>query len=145
MPEQKSEHRAGIGVDAAGNQVIDPTKNVLDLVSAGRDADAKLREADLRYFERMREADTRRIDDMAALRVYYDNIIEGMRAESIKLLAESVKENKAEAGTRMALMEQYRWETGGKSLGISGVIVIIATGLSILIAFGGLAVAVLRP
>jgi len=144
MPERNSEQRAGIGIDAAGNQVIDPTKNVLDLVSAGREADARLREADLRYHQGMRAADTRRIDDMAALRVYYDNIIEGMRAESIKLLAESVKENKAEAGTRMALMEQYRWETGGKSLGMTGVVVVIATGLSILIALGGLAVALYR-
>jgi hypothetical protein len=99
--------------------VIDPTKNVLDLVAAQEKLRDALRAADLRYDEAMREAETRRIDGLAALRVYYDAIIEAMRSDSLKLLAEQLKENKAESGSRMGLLEQFRWESGGKGVGIN--------------------------
>ncbi len=66
---------AGIPVDAHGNQTIDPTKNVLDLVLAAvkrlddvstaymkRQDD--LREAESRLQHAMREADTKRLSDL---------------------------------------------------------------------------------
>jgi hypothetical protein len=99
--------------------IIDPTKNVLDLVAAQEKLRDALRAADLRYDEAMRDAETRRIDGLAALRVYYDAIIEAMRSDSLKLLAEQLKENKAESGSRMGLLEQFRWESGGKGIGIN--------------------------
>jgi hypothetical protein len=99
--------------------VIDPTKNVLDLVAAQEKLRDALRAADLRYDEAMRDAETRRIDGLAALRVYYDAIIEAMRSDSLKLLAEQLKENKAESGSRMGLLEQFRWESGGKGIGVN--------------------------
>jgi hypothetical protein len=99
--------------------IIDPTKNVLDLVAAQEKLRDALRAADLRYDEAMRDAETRRIDGLAALRVYYDAIIEAMRSDSLKLLAEQLKENKAESGSRMGLLEQFRWESGGKGIGVN--------------------------
>ena len=78
---------------------------------------AELRTADNKYQNDMREAETRRINELAALRVYYEAIIEQMRAESLKLLAEQLKENKAESGSRTGLLEQFRWESGGKFSG----------------------------
>src|ERR1700687_2914628 len=81
---------AGIGIDARGERVVDPTKNVEDLFRAGRDADELLREADMRYLDMrfdhgkqlweladqkwgiarqddaaLRDAETRRIDQLA--------------------------------------------------------------------------------
>ncbi len=67
--------RPGIGVDARGGQVIDPTKNVLDLVEAAirrqddlRVAEAKLQDAlriaDARLSTAMRVADSQRLGDL---------------------------------------------------------------------------------
>jgi hypothetical protein len=55
MPE------AGLGVDARGDPVIDPTANVLQLVEA-----AITRQDDLR------KAESRRLEDLLALRAFYD-------------------------------------------------------------------------
>jgi hypothetical protein len=43
--------RPGIGVDAAGGQVVDPTKNVADLVKAGEARHVELRNADQRFLD----------------------------------------------------------------------------------------------
>jgi hypothetical protein len=51
MAESRGERRPGIGVDAAGGQVIDPTKNVEDLVKAGEARQAELRASDQRYLD----------------------------------------------------------------------------------------------
>lgn len=116
--------------------VIDPTKNVLDLVEAERKHRDSLREADTKFQDAMREAETRRIDQLAAQRVYYENIIKGMEANSLKLLAEQVKEHKAEASGRTSLLEQFRWETGAKFSGANSlwVFLIGAVGLAVALA-----------
>lgn len=52
MAESKSyAQRPGIGVDSAGGQVIDPTKNVEDLVKARDAAFAELRASDQRFLD----------------------------------------------------------------------------------------------
>lgn len=84
--------------------MIDPTQNVLDLVKA-----------ESKYQDAMRQAETRRIDDLASMRVHYEGIIEVMRTNSLKLLADQLKENKADSSERMSKMEQFRWESGGSS------------------------------
>jgi hypothetical protein len=55
---------SGIGVDAYGQQVIDPTKNVEDLVKALEIAIEKLRVADAKRLDDLRLADNRRLDDL---------------------------------------------------------------------------------
>jgi hypothetical protein len=108
---------------------IDPTTNVLDLVRA-----------ESKYQDAMRDAEATRINDLAALRVYYDGIIEAMRSDSLKLLAEQLKENKAESGGRTALLEQFRWESGGKSQGAGAIWGYVFGTLGLLIALGTLLV-----
>jgi len=45
------ENRTGFGVDTHGNPVIDPTKNVEDLVRAGEEKNKELRAADNRFID----------------------------------------------------------------------------------------------
>jgi hypothetical protein len=54
----------GIGIDAWGGSVIDPTKNVEDLVRALEETTEKLRQADARRLDDLRTADNKRIDDL---------------------------------------------------------------------------------
>lgn len=121
MPERSSspERRRGIGIDSFGGQVIDPTKNVLDLVQAAIQRQDDLRAAETRRVNEKIEAETQRLNDLAALRVYYETIIQGLRSDSLKLLAEQLKDSKEESGKRTALLEQFRWESGGKFSGAS--------------------------
>lgn len=94
--------KPGVGVDYSGRDVVDPTKNVLDLVAA-----AIQRQDDLRA------AETRRIDDLAKLRVEYESIIQGLRSNSLMLVASQLKENKQDASERIAKLEQFRYESSG--------------------------------
>jgi len=65
MPtKQTYANKSGIGVDSLGGQVIDPTKNVEDLVKALEVTNEKLRIADARRLEDVRVADGKRIDDL---------------------------------------------------------------------------------
>jgi hypothetical protein len=95
--------------------MIDPTQNVLDLVKAESKYQNDMREAETRRINDLAAAEQVRINEKAALRVYYEGIIETMRAQSLKLLADQLKENKDDAGERMSRLEQFRWETGGSS------------------------------
>jgi hypothetical protein len=132
MPE--IEQRPGVGVDGRGGPVIDPTKNVLDLVQALKEMLAELRASDNKYQDGMRDAETRRVDQLAALRVHYETIIEGMRTNSLKLLAEQLKEHKAEAGSRTSLLEQFRWESGGKFSGANTLWALLVGVVGVVIA-----------
>jgi len=115
------EHRPGIGVDSRGGQVIDPTKNVLDLVEAGRQAAAELRDADLKYEDAMREAETRRINELAAQKLMFDlelaKVLRANQDAASTLLATQLKEVKNDLSDRTAKLEQFRWESGGKFSG----------------------------
>lgn len=135
------QNESGVG------NVIDPTKNVLDLVAAAiqrqddlRDAETKrqdaLREAEKQRVNAAIEAETRRIGELAAIRVYYESIIEGMRTNSLKLLAEQLKENKADSSERTSKLEQFRWESGGRGLGLNA-----AAGYALALVMAGLALA----
>jgi len=130
MRQRRNTSGIGLGVDVTGGPVIDPTENVLALVDVEKSHANELRLLETRYQNDMREAafsalkdsldaETRRIDQLAAMRDYYNTIIKEMEANSLKLLAEQLKENKTDSGTRTSLLEQFRWESGGKSTGIS--------------------------
>ena len=142
------EQRPGIGIDARGGAVIDPTKNVLDNFAALKEMLAGLRTADNKYQNDMREAETRRINELASQKLTFDlelaKILRANQDAAATLLATQLKEVKNDLSDRTAKLEQFRWESGGKSQGVSSIVVIIGTGLSILIALGSLAAALLR-
>lgn len=124
---------------------IDPTKNVLDLVRAEARYRDQLRRSDRKYEASMRAAETRRVNDLAELRVQYETIIETMRNKALdttsSLLASQLKETKNDLSDRMAKQEQFRWESGGKGVGITAVFgyLIALAGIA-----GGIAVAVFK-
>jgi hypothetical protein len=123
---------AGVGVDFHGGPVIDPTENVLALV----DAESKRQ-------DQARLAETRRIDDLATMRDRYEGIIEGMRNNNLMLLAVQLKETKEDLSKRSSLLEQYRWETGGKSQGVGALAAIILSVVVAIAAIASVAVAIL--
>jgi len=89
-------------------KVVDPTKNVLDLVQA-----AIKRQDDLR------DAETRRITDLSDQRRYYETVIEGMRNASLALLATQVKETKDDLSERITKLEVGNAQTSGRGLGVT--------------------------
>jgi len=122
---------------------IDPTKNVLDTLareSIHRDA---LREADNRYRDDMRDAETRRVDQLSAQKLMFDlelaKILRANQDAAANLLATQLKEVKNDLSDRMSKQEQFRWESGGKSQGIN-MIGAIVIGVAIVIS-GALAAA----
>jgi hypothetical protein len=62
--EQTQDGQPGIGVDARGGGVIDPTKNVEALVRALEVTQEKLRTSDARRLDDLRSADNKRQDDL---------------------------------------------------------------------------------
>ena len=122
------EQRPGIGVDSLGGQVIDPTKNVLDLV-----------EASIKRQDDLRDAETRRINELAAQKLMFDlelaKVLRANQDAASTLLATQLKEVKNDLSDRTAKLEQFRWESGGKS---SGVGLSIATIVQLLISTAAL-------
>src|SRR6185312_9446654 len=122
------EQRPGIGVDSRGGQVIDPTKNVLDLV-----------EASIKRQDDLRDAETRRINELAAQKLMFDlelaKVLRANQDAAASLLATSLKEVKTDLSDRMSKQEQFRWESGGKS---SGVGLSIATIVQLLLSTAAL-------
>jgi hypothetical protein len=103
--------------------VIDPTKNVLDLVNAERAHRDALREIDNKRQDELREAETRRINELAAQKQTFDlelaKVLRANQDAASTLLATQLKEVKNDLSDRTAKLEQFRWETGGKGMGLS--------------------------
>ncbi len=101
--------------------VIDPTKNVLDLVAAQEKLLLTLRDSDLKHQCELDEAETRRIDQLRAQDARYGSLMETMRNEKIdssaKLLANQLQEIKSDIQVELRSLNQFRWETGGKTTG----------------------------
>jgi hypothetical protein len=100
-PARQTPPPNGEGVDASGGPVIDPTKNVLDLVAAAiaRQDDLRAMESDhLRevmkmradYDQRLREAETARIDAIRAVDVGAVNRAAEVAATQAQTLATQV-------------------------------------------------------
>jgi hypothetical protein len=100
---------------------IDPTKNVLDLVAAQEKLLLTLRSSDLKHISELSEAETRRIDQLRAQDARYGSIMETMRNEKIdstaKLLASQLQEIKGDIQVELRSLNQFRWESGGKTSG----------------------------
>lgn len=93
-----TETRAGQGIDYRGNPVIDPTKNVSELFEAGMKRQDDLREKDAEYLrremllraeydERLRRAETARIDAIRAVDVGAVNRAAEVQQEAAVTLA----------------------------------------------------------
>lgn len=90
------ESRPGLGIDRDGNSVVDPTKNVLQLVEAAvarmddlREADAQMSVLRAQYDREIAAAEHRRIDEQAVLRATYDEQLreaESKRIDAIRLV-----------------------------------------------------------
>jgi hypothetical protein len=137
----ETETRPGIGVDSKGGAVIDPTKNVLDLVRAGQDYQNAQRDAlkelltekveglkDLikilsesivAYQNAQRDAETKRIDQLAQTRQEFQNTIRDMLAESVRttsnLVSTQLVQIQATFDTRVTKLEAGAFTQAGKS------------------------------
>lgn len=98
----------GVGVDRTGGPVIDPTENVRQLVLA-----------ESKYQDAMRDAETRRINELAVLRQTYETRIANMLSQSVErtsgLISTQLVQIQQTISDRVAKLEQFRWETGGKT------------------------------
>ena len=109
---------------------IDPTRNVADLVSsegrhqdAMRDAQARFythaREADARLQSWMRDAETKRIDQLARQKQAADTQIANMLAESVKstsaLVSTQLVQIQSTFDTRVAKLEEFRLLSTGRA------------------------------
>lgn len=146
--------------DNNGSQPIDPTKNVLDLVREAIKRQDDLREMESRFqtalresevkfqksisdFEKsMRDAETRRINELASQKQLFDlELARVLRANvdsAALLLSTQLKEVKTDLSDRTAKLEQFRWETGGKSAGMSDILGWLVAAVMGVIALGGL-------
>ena len=90
--------------------VIDPTKNVLDVV-----------ERETRYQNAAREAETRRLNELAAQKQQSDlelaKVVRANQEAASLLLATQLKEVKTDLSDRVTLLERWRYETSGKFSG----------------------------
>jgi len=116
--------------DENGGPVIDPTKNVLDLVKAEskyqdgmRDALERLlnakAEGEAKTTKLLSEAESKRIDQLASLRLTYDARIADMLRTSVEstssLVSTQLVQIQNTFNDRVAKLEQFRWESGGKT------------------------------
>ncbi len=96
FPALAQDARPGIGVDAHGNQVVDPTKNVNDLVLALKETLKELRASDKELFDAklsgmnsLLKAATDRLDSEAKLRADFNEryaLTEKGRVDAIRLV-----------------------------------------------------------
>ena len=131
----------GIPVDAFGRSTIDPTKNVLDLVraaiaaqDAARDALEKLlnekvnslkdmlrvvTDGQVAFQNAQRDAETKRIDQLAQTRQEFQNTIRDMLAESVRttsnLVSTQLVQIQATFDTRVTKLEAGAFTQAGKS------------------------------
>lgn len=145
-PLLAQEARPGVAVDARGGAVIDPTKNVLDLVKEAIGRQDDLRGLEVRLQNSLREAETRRINELNIQKQGFDLELSKLLRESAEkqatLLATQLREVKTDLSDRVAKLEQFRWESGGRNSGQGDTIAWIMTGVMALIALGGLTTAV---
>jgi DNA anti-recombination protein RmuC len=139
--EVSQERRYGLAVDAHGGAVVDPTKNVLDLVRAESKYQDAMRSATEKHLEGMmsgikerfnilttgletfqnaqRVGETNRIDQLAETRQEFQNTIRDMLAESVRttstLVSTQLIQIQATFDTRVTKLEVYQFTQAGKS------------------------------
>lgn len=137
---KESDQRPGIGVDAQGGGVIDPTQNVRELVLAEskyqdsarvalkelmvqsatgiKDSIKMLSEGIVSYQNSQRDSETRRIDQLAQTRQEFQNTIRDMLAESVRttstLVSTQLVQIQATFDTRVSKLEAGAFTQAGK-------------------------------
>jgi hypothetical protein len=144
QPERENEESSGqpgIPVDFRGAPTIDPTKNVLDLVRAESKYQDAMRlelatlvnekvqglkelvkavsDAMVAFQNAMRDAETKRIDQLAQTRQEFQNTIRDMLAESVRttsnLVSTQLVQIQATFDTRVTKLEAGAFTQAGKS------------------------------
>lgn len=141
MPSEDSGQQAGVGVGAHGGAVVDPTKNVLNVVRSESTYQNDMRDAlkelmlvktdglrdnfkvfsdgIVQYQNGQREAETRRIDQLAETRQEFQNTIRDMLAESVRttstLVSTQLVQIQATFDTRVSKLEAGAFTQAGKS------------------------------
>src|ERR1700736_2218216 len=137
----ETEGQPGIGIDSRGGGVIDPTKNVLDLVRAEstyqnamrdslkelllvevaalKDHIKILSDSTVQYQNAQRTAETNRIDQLAETRQEFQNTIRDMLAESVRttstLVSTQLVQIQATFDTRVSKLEAQAFTAAGRS------------------------------
>jgi hypothetical protein len=135
------ETRPGIAVDARGGEVVDPTENVRQLVLAeskyqdamrgelekqmtmsvafSRDTMKILSDNVVAFQNAQRDAETKRIDQLASTRQEFQNTIRDMLAESVRttsnLVSTQLVQIQATFDTRVTKLEAGAFTQAGKS------------------------------
>jgi hypothetical protein len=147
----------GPAVDRFGGDVIDPTKNVNDLVAALKETMQELRKADERYFgtrvtsieaasnarllderrfqDSMRAAEAQRINDLAALRLSYDARIAedlrvGVKTTSDQLASQLIKETSSLSNLIGALRTEFTGQIAVLTTSFTGQIASLTSALT---------------
>ena len=137
----RDNYEPGVGIDARGGQVIDPTQNVRELViqeskyqDAMRNAMSQMIHEKIDGVKEMlnlvssnvvtfqnaqRDAETRRIDELAQTRQEFQNTIRDMLAESVRttstLVSTQLVQIQATFDTRVSKLEAGAFTQAGKS------------------------------
>jgi len=140
-PQEDDGALPGITVDAYGMRAFDPTKNVLDLVHAAiaaqdaarnaleklmnekvnsvKDTLKLLTDSQVAYQNAQRDAETKRIDQLAQTRQEFQNTIRDMLAESVRttsnLVSTQLVQIQATFDTRVTTLEAGAFTQAGKS------------------------------
>ena len=119
-----------INAPPPSEEPIDPTKNVLDLVNAESKYQDGMREAlreltkfstsgEAKFVKYMIESESKRLDQLAELRRQYDVRIADMLRTSVEstsnLVSTQLVQIQQTFNDRVAKLEQFRWESGGKT------------------------------
>lgn len=103
--KSNGEGRPGEAVDAQGGPVVDPTKNVLQLVEAAVTRLNDLRESDSKWLHQLQDAEARRIDEQLTLRADFADkltLAESKRIDAIRAVDVSAVAVASERATQQA-------------------------------------------
>ncbi len=110
--------------------VVDPTENVKALNAAEAKRQDDLRTMEARYQNAMRDAETRRVNELATQKQSFDfelaRILRANVEEKSTLLATQLTAVKADLDVRMTKQEQFRWESGGRSDQVAWIVTVVA-------------------
>lgn len=112
---------AGVAVDTYGGPVIDPTENVLALVDAESKYQNGMRDAEARRIDEAAAAETRRVNEAAAAETRRVDELAAQKSvfdlEMARVLRANVDEVKNDLQIELRSLNQFRWESGGKTTG----------------------------
>lgn len=113
---------------------IDPTKNVLDLVHAESKYQDAMRAAESKYQDGMRKTETYRINRENEIRQHYEERIAKMLQAEVEsksqLVSQTFAQIQGSLNDRVSKLEQFRWESGGKTSVIAALAVVAALLIS---------------